>query len=48
MGRWLITAIGLAYAYIGTEMFFRSNYGQAIMYFGYAFGNIGLWILAAP
>ena len=48
MSRWLITIVGLVYAYIASEMAFRGNYGQAIMYFGYAFGNIGLWILASP
>ena len=46
MSRPLIALIGLTYSYIAIEMGWRGNAGLAIMYAGYAVGNVGLWILA--
>jgi hypothetical protein len=46
VSRPLIVLVGLIYAYISAEMGVRGNYGVSIMYFGYALGNVGLWILA--
>lgn len=47
MSRPLIIIVGLIYAYIAAETALKGNYGLAIMYGGYSFSNIGLWILAA-
>lgn len=46
MSGWLIAATGLAYLYVSVEQFFKGNKPLAIAYFGYAFANIGLYILA--
>ena len=46
MSRWLITAIGIAYAYIAVEQGIRGNLGMAIMYAGYSMGNVGLFMMA--
>jgi len=43
---WLIIAIGIVYLYISLEQLYRGNTGMAITYFGYAFGNVGLYMLA--
>ena len=46
MSPWLIAAIGLVYAYISAEQLWRGNPAMAIMYAGYSFGNVGLYMLA--
>lgn len=46
MSSWLIIAIGFVYLYISIEQLYRGNTGMAITYFGYAFGNVGLYMLA--
>ncbi|MEH2501262.1 hypothetical protein V1290_000073 [Bradyrhizobium sp. AZCC 1578] len=46
MGKTLIVAVGLAYAYIAIEALFRKNYPTAIIFGGYAASNVGLWLLA--
>lgn len=46
MSAWLIAIIGCVYLYISLEQAFKGNYGMAITYFGYAFGNVGLYLLA--
>lgn len=46
MSRPLIILIGLIYVYISAETGWRGQFGLSIMYFGYAMGNIGLWMLA--
>lgn len=47
MSRTLIVLVGLIYGYIAAEQAVRGNAGLAVMYFGYAVGNVGLWILAS-
>lgn len=42
----LIILTGLIYAYVAAEQGFRGSPGLAIAYAGYAFSNIGLWMLA--
>jgi hypothetical protein len=42
----LIVITGLIYAYIAIEQCIKGNIGLAIAYTGYAFSNIGLYILA--
>ena len=46
MSGWLIIVTGLIYAYIGLEQALRGNLPMAVVYSGYAFSNVGLYILA--
>jgi hypothetical protein len=46
MSAWLIIVTGLIYAYIGIEQGFKGNTAMAVVYSGYAFSNVGLYILA--
>ena len=46
MSSWLIIVTGLIYAYISIEQGFKGNFGLAVTYFGYAIGNIGLYLMA--
>jgi hypothetical protein len=46
MSSWLIVVTGLIYAYIAFEQFFKGNPYMAIVYSGYAFSNVGLYLLA--
>lgn len=46
MSAWLIVLTGLIYAYVAAEQAYTGNNGLAIAYAGYAFANVGLWILA--
>ena len=46
MSGWLIILVGVIYAYIGAEQLFKGNIGLAVTYFGYALGNVGLYIIA--
>lgn len=42
----LIILTGVIYAYIALEQAFKGNWGMFICYSGYAFANIGLYMLA--
>jgi hypothetical protein len=46
MSGWLIVIVGLVYLYIALEQMYKGNTGMAITYFGYALGNVGLYMLA--
>jgi hypothetical protein len=46
MSPWLIILTGLIYVYIAAEQGYRGNLGMAICYFGYAIGNVGLYLMA--
>jgi hypothetical protein len=46
MSAWLIIVTGCIYAYVAGEQFSRGNVGMGIAYAGYAFSNIGLYLLA--
>jgi len=46
MSAWLIIVTGLIYTYIGIEQGLRGNAPMAVVYSGYAFSNVGLYILA--
>jgi hypothetical protein len=46
MSGWLIALTGLIYAYVAAEQFWRGNTGMGIAYMGYAFSNVGLYLLA--
>lgn len=47
MSAWLIAIIGCVYLYISIEQGIKGNMGMAVTYFGYALGNVGLYLLAA-
>jgi hypothetical protein len=44
MSGWLIILTGLIYAYIGAEQAFKGNTAMGMVYAGYAFSNIGLYL----
>jgi hypothetical protein len=46
MSKPLIILTGLMYAYVAFEQLRLGNYGMFYAYCGYAFSNIGLYILA--
>lgn len=46
MSGWLIAATGLAYAWVSVEQGLKGNWSMSSVYAGYAFSNIGLYLLA--
>lgn len=46
MSAWLILLCGAIYAYVAIEQGMKGNTGMLIAYSGYAFSNIGLYMLA--
>lgn len=46
MSGWLIALVGLIYLYIAIEQAIKGNLGMFICYLGYAFANVGLYMLA--
>lgn len=46
MSPWLIIAVGAIYTYISVESLFLGKIGMAIVFAGYAFSDIGLWLAA--
>jgi hypothetical protein len=47
MSAWLIAFTGCVYLYVSLEQLYRGNVGMFIAYLGYAFSNIGLYLLAS-
>lgn len=47
MSPWLIAFCGCIYLYISIEQTIKGNYGMGVTYFGYALGNVGLYMLAS-
>jgi hypothetical protein len=47
MSGWLIAATGVAYLYVALEQGYKGNTGMLIAYLGYAFANVGLYLLAS-
>jgi hypothetical protein len=47
MSSWLIIVTGLIYGYIALEQGFKGNLSMLVIYGGYAFSNIGLYMMAA-
>lgn len=47
MSAWLIIVTGLIYGYIAGEQAFKGNVPMAVVYSGYAFSNVGLYIMAS-
>lgn len=46
MSQPLIVLTGLIYGYIALEQAWKGNVGVALMFFGYAFANVGVWLQA--
>jgi len=46
MSSWLIILTGAIYLYIGVEQGAKGNLPMAVVYTGYAFSNVGLYLLA--
>jgi hypothetical protein len=46
MSSWLIIVTGMIYGYIAVEQGIRGNLAMAVIYSGYAFSNVGLYIMA--
>ena len=46
MSGWLIILTGLIYGYVAIEQGAKGNTAMAVVYSGYAFSNIGVYILA--
>jgi len=46
LSSWLIILTGVIYGYIAVEQGFKGNLPMAVVYSGYAFSNVGLYILA--
>jgi len=46
MSSWLIILTGVIYAYIAIEQLFKGSIGMACTYAGYAFANVGLYMMA--
>jgi hypothetical protein len=44
--KYLIIIIGLVYFAIGLDQYFKGSLPNLIVYTGYAFSNIGLYLLA--
>lgn len=43
MSSWLVVLIGLVYLGISADQFFKNNMGVALMFFGYALSNVGIY-----
>lgn len=48
MSAWLIALVGVIYAGVAAEQAYRGQWWLAIVFFGYALSNVGLWKLAQP
>ncbi len=46
MSAWLIALTGLIYAGVAVEQAVRGNWPMCVVYTGYSFSNIGLYVLA--
>ena len=46
MSSWLIGLTGLIYFGISIEQLYKGNFAMFIVYFGYSFSNVGLYLLA--
>lgn len=47
MSAWLIALSGCIYLWVAAEQGYKGNFGMFITYIGYAFANIGLYMLAS-
>jgi len=44
MSGWLIVVTGVIYAYIAGEQAYKQDISMAVVYFGYALANVGLYM----
>lgn len=44
ISHYIVAIIGVGYLWVGCEQFYRGNTGPAIMWIGYAFSQIGLFM----
>jgi hypothetical protein len=44
MSSWAIAAIGIVYFFIGCDLIRKGSIGLGISFYGYALGNVGLFI----
>lgn len=44
MSSWLIALVGVIYACVAVDLFFKGQTGMAIAFGGYALSNIGLYL----
>lgn len=42
----LIALTGVIYAYVAIDLWLSGKTGLSLAYFGYAFANVGLWMVA--
>jgi hypothetical protein len=45
MNAWLIALTGSIYLYVSASAAFDHRWGFSIMYFGYAFANVGAYLM---
>ena len=43
---WIIALVGLLYTYVAIENAIKGNYPTAVIFAGYAFSQVGLWLLS--
>lgn len=48
MSAWLVALTGAIYAYIAVEQAIKGNWSMCIVYAGYAFANVGLYMAVKP
>jgi len=46
MSTWLIAIIGVVYLVVSIDLYLKSQIGLSIAFFGYAIGNVGLYLEA--
>lgn len=46
MSSWLIALTGCIYAFVAVEQAMKGNFSMAVVYSGYSFSNVGLYLLA--
>ena len=44
LSHYLVAAVGVGYIVVGVQQFLKGNTGPAIMWIGYAFSQIGLFM----
>jgi hypothetical protein len=46
LSHWLIAAVGLVYLGVAVEQGLKANWSMCVVFAGYSFSNIGLYLLA--
>lgn len=47
MGKGLVAFVGLIYVGVAIDQYFKGNIGTALTFLGYAFSNVGLFMVVA-